>query len=213
MVTLKPPTPLQPLIQVSMKPPSPLHLKTAPKTPISHPQRRRRFQPHTGTSAQRRQRFQTTRLPGRQGLAAAPRAAVGPNRHTFACNSPAHISCFEMQSLKFRAFRRAADCRHQGIACETEDRARFEARGSARLRDDAPRNSSRKGPTGVEGAAGTGGPGCGARGRWQGLAGLRGDAQSQGYRTFRVAGVSPRCCGRGWRGGVRSSKLRRPSRG
>ena len=34
-----------------------------------------------------------------------------------------------------------------------------------------------------------------------------------GYRTFRVAGVSPRCCGRGWRGGVRSSKLRRPSRG
>ena len=25
----------------------------------------------------------------------------------------------------------------------------------------------------------------------------------EGYRTFRVAGVSPRCCGRGWRGGVR----------
>ena len=24
-----------------------------------------------------------------------------------------------------------------------------------------------------------------------------------GYRTFRVAGVSPRCCGRGWCGGVR----------
>ena len=37
--------------------------------------------------------------------------------------------------------------------------------------------------------------------------------EHQGYRTFRVAGVSPRCCGRGWRGGVRSSKLRRPSRG
>ena len=35
----------------------------------------------------------------------------------------------------------------------------------------------------------------------------------RGYRTFRVAGVSPRCCGRGWCGGVRSSKLRRPSRG
>ena len=25
----------------------------------------------------------------------------------------------------------------------------------------------------------------------------------RGYRTFRVAGVSPRCCGRGWCGGVR----------
>ena len=34
MATLKPPTPLQPLIQASMKPPSPLHLKTAPKTPF-----------------------------------------------------------------------------------------------------------------------------------------------------------------------------------
>ena len=34
-----------------------------------------------------------------------------------------------------------------------------------------------------------------------------------GYRTFRVTGVSPRCCGRGWCGGVRSSRLRRPSRG
>lgn len=39
------------------------------------------------------------------------------------------------------------------------------------------------------------------------------DAYMRGYRTFRVAGVSPRCCGRGWCGGVRSSKLRRPSRG
>ena len=72
MATLKPPTPLQSLIQASMKPSSPLHPKTAPKTPISHPQRRRRFQPHTGTSAQRRQRFQTTGLPVQQGLAAAP---------------------------------------------------------------------------------------------------------------------------------------------
>ena len=27
--------------------------------------------------------------------------------------------------------------------------------------------------------------------------------REEGYRTFRVAGVSPRCCGRGWCGGVR----------
>ena len=31
----------------------------------------------------------------------------------------------------------------------------------------------------------------------------RAAAHGRGYRTFRVAGVSPRCCGRGWRGGVR----------
>ena len=36
----------------------------------------------------------------------------------------------------------------------------------------------RPGATGVEGAGGTGGPGCGARGRWRGLAGLRDDAPS-----------------------------------
>ena len=39
---------------------------------------------------------------------------------------------------------------------------------------------------------------------------------TQGSRVighFVLLGVSPRCCGRGWCGGVRSSKLRRPSRG
>ena len=86
MATVKPPSPQRPLMQASMKPPSPLHApeqqplkppsplhpKNAPNTPISHPQRRRRFQPHTGTSAQRRWRFQTTGLPGRQSQAAVP---------------------------------------------------------------------------------------------------------------------------------------------
>ena len=42
------------------------------KEPISHSQRRRRFQSHTGTSEQRRSRFQTTGPPDRQGMAAAP---------------------------------------------------------------------------------------------------------------------------------------------
>ena len=88
VAALKPMTPLRPLMQASMKPPSPLlapeqqplkpttplQPKNTPKTPISHPQRRWRFQlrlslreqrqqgfqPHTGTSEQRRHRFQTT---------------------------------------------------------------------------------------------------------------------------------------------------------
>ena len=32
---------------------------------------------------------------------------------------------------------------------------------------------------------------------------MDGMREDWGYRTFRVAGVSPRCCGRGWCGGVR----------
>ena len=55
-----------------LKPTTPLRPKTAPKTPISHPQRRWRFHTHAGTSKQRRQGFQTTGPPGRQGQAAAP---------------------------------------------------------------------------------------------------------------------------------------------
>ena len=55
------------------------------------------------------------------------------------------------------------------------------------LRDARPGRASRRrtsphlsnvGAAGVEGAAGIGGPGCGARGRWRGLAGLRDDAQA-----------------------------------
>ena len=84
--SMKPPSPLLAPEQRPLKPPSPLQPKNAPKTPISQPQRRRRFQlrlgrrpqrrrrfqPHTGTSAQRRWRFQTTGPPGRQSQAAVP---------------------------------------------------------------------------------------------------------------------------------------------
>ena len=55
VTTLKPTTPLQPLMQTNVKPPSPMQPKTPPKTPISHPQRRRRFHaksprhPHVAT--------------------------------------------------------------------------------------------------------------------------------------------------------------------
>ena len=85
MATLKPITPPQPLIganvkppspllapqQQPLKPPSPLRPKTAPKQPISHLQRRWRFQSRLGRHPQRRWRFQTG-PPGRQGQAAVP---------------------------------------------------------------------------------------------------------------------------------------------
>ena len=59
IATLKPTTPLLAPNRGPLKPASPLHPKTAAKTPISRPQRRRRFQPHTDTSEQRRWRFQS----------------------------------------------------------------------------------------------------------------------------------------------------------
>ena len=58
VATLKPTTPLRVPEQQPLKPPSPLRPKTAPKTPISHPQRR--------------WRSQATGRPGRQGLTTAP---------------------------------------------------------------------------------------------------------------------------------------------
>ena len=72
VATLKPMTPLHPLMQANVKPPSPLlapeqqplkpvtplQPKNTPKTPISHPQRRWRFQLAHHTGPQRRRRFQ-----------------------------------------------------------------------------------------------------------------------------------------------------------
>ena len=78
VATLKPPTPLLAPNKGPLKPTSPLRPKTAPKKPISHPQRRWRFQSHTDTSEQRRWRFQTSEPPGRQGQAAVPVGGGGP---------------------------------------------------------------------------------------------------------------------------------------
>ena len=69
---LKPTTPLLTPNKEPLKPASPLQPKNAPKTPVSHLQRRWRFQTHANTHEQRRHGFQTTEPPGRQGLAAAP---------------------------------------------------------------------------------------------------------------------------------------------
>ena len=76
MAALKPMTPLQPLMQATvkpssplltpqqqpMKPTTPLQPKNVRKTPISHPQRRRRFQLKLDLRKQRRQQFHTTDL-------------------------------------------------------------------------------------------------------------------------------------------------------
>ena len=127
IATLKPTTPLLTPNRGPLKPASPLHPKNAPKTPISHPQRRHRFQPHTDTSKQRRRRFQTTDPAGLQGQAAVP---VG-------------------------------DC---GARPDNEPTPRTTRRHTRHRRCGGRRRDGR--------------PGCGARGRWRGLAGLRDDAPS-----------------------------------
>ena len=80
MATLKPTTPLLTPNKGLLKPASPLPPKNAPKTPISRPQRRRRFrrfQSHSSTSEQRRWQFQTTGPPGLQNPDAIPVASGG----------------------------------------------------------------------------------------------------------------------------------------
>ena len=83
--TVKPMTPLQPLIWANVKPTAPLRPTTAPKTPISQPQRRWRFQPHAHTSEQRRHRFHArdfrcTRAMAGPGPASSRRAEPHPAR-------------------------------------------------------------------------------------------------------------------------------------
>ena len=105
---VKPPSPLQPLMQTNvkppspmlapeqraLKPPSPLQPKNAPKTPISHPQRRCRFQSHTRTSEQRRWRFQLGASKGDAGFTREIYDARGLWRSLAGhrVNAPSHIS-------------------------------------------------------------------------------------------------------------------------
>ena len=109
---MKPPTPMLAPEQRPLKPPSPLQPKNARETPISHPQRRRRFHARD---------FRCSRAIAEPGRAPSQRAEP-------------HIS------------------------------------------DQAP--PVWRAPEGPEGARG---PGCGARGRRRGLAGLRDDAPSEAH--------------------------------
>ena len=201
MATLQPMTPLQPLMQASMKPPSPLHApeqrplkppsplqpKNAPKTPISQPQRRRRFQlrlgrrpqrrrrfqPHTGTSAQRRWRFQTTGPPGRQSQAAVP---VGGG-----WASPQHPWAISVTNVvKPEQFEPPCECSCYKRRQSASKNLDFQ-RKSRRI-DDVCNNTQRSAPRyqhdKPDHIGGSGETGCSARGRRLGLAGLRADAPS-----------------------------------
>ena len=82
IATLKPTTPLLTLNKGPPKPTTPLRPKTAPKTPISHPQRRRRFQSRLGRRPQRRRRFQTTAHLADRARLRSPWATAGIGQAT-----------------------------------------------------------------------------------------------------------------------------------
>ena len=209
MGTLKPMTPLRPLIQASMKPPSPLlapnkgalkpasplRPKTAPKTPISRPQRRWRFQsrlgrrpqrrwrfqlglgrrpqrrrwfqPHTDASEQRRHRFQESGPPGLQDPDAIPVAGGGAWPGDQGAADVTNV----VKPPRFKSpHEDPCDKRRQ-----SKPKNHHNQRKSPQIDDvcnnTPPATLQRHSAAGVEGAGGTGGPDCGTHGRRQGLAG------------------------------------------
>ena len=181
--TLKPTTPMLAPEQQPLKPATPLQPKDAPKTPISHPQRRRRFQSRLGRHPQRRQGFQTTGPAGRQGQAAVPvgggEAWPGDQWAADVTNvvkptqfkSPREDLCYKRRQSKPKNHHFLRKSRWIDDVCNNTRRATRQHtkphwRGGRRR--DLPR---------CRWAAA--GPGCGTRGRWRGLAGLRDDAPSE----------------------------------
>ena len=148
-----------------LKPRTPLHPKTAPESPISHPQRRWRFQLRLSLREQRRQGFHTTGPPGLQGQAAVP---AGDDDTTASQISHA-IRLEEVSTTS------------ENVAIPT-----LLIHDSKESRGNCMRNWGSSAmmwilintthPTGAEGAGGTGGHGCCVRGRRRGLTGQQADA-------------------------------------
>ena len=206
MATLKPTTPLLASNKGALKPASPLHPKIAPKTPISHPQRRWRFQSHTGTSKQRRRRFQshtstseqrrwrfqTTAHLADRAQTRYPWAAAGPGRAT---SGRPTLQTSSNQRDSHRLARtpvtnvvnlspKTTIFSEKALGLTT-----FVTTGQKSTRKTPPiddvRNNTHPSTPKTQHArppmtpTGSSGPDCGARGRWRVLAGPRADAPSR----------------------------------
>ena len=166
MATLKPTTPLLTPNTGPLKPTTPLRPKTAPKPLISHPQRRSRFQTHTGTSEQRRQGFHTTGPPGRQGLTAVPAGdddtTASQISHAIRLEEVSTISeNVAIPTLLIHDSKESRGELHAKLRIWHASRRRV----LAEQRADAPATSATKAPPAWRAPAVTGGPGCGARRR------------------------------------------------
>ena len=155
MATLKPTTPLLTPNTGPLKPASPLRPKTAPKTPISHPQRRWRFQSRLGRCPQRRWRFQITGPAGLQGQAAAP-VAGGWAWPGFETTHPATLQRHSAAGVKGAGgICRGAGGRWRGLAGLRDD-APSEARGADGSRAGRrPPAHTAAGPSGTRPPVGT----------------------------------------------------------
>ena len=168
MATLKPTTPLLAPNKGLLKPTSPLRPKTAPKTPISHPQRRWRFQLRLSLHEQRRQGFHTTGPPGLRP-SSYPQPQCAQNADHLARNTPISPIFTEVVRSLGASLPSTGRLEGAGGTC----------RGAGGRWRGLAGHTRSTGAAGVEGAGGTAGPGCGAGGRWRGLAGLRDDAPSE----------------------------------
>ena len=168
MATLKPTTPLRATNKGPLKPTSPLHPKTAPRTPISHPQRRWRFHSHTGISEQRRWRFQTTGPAGLQGLAATPARSYKPTPQKTRMQFDWERFQQRLKTLQFQRSEFKTRSSRRGIACEIDGRQQ----SLAGLRADAPSNISDQAPLvwrAPEGLEGLAAVPVGGGGAWPGF--------------------------------------------
>ena len=193
---VKPPSPMLAPEQQPLKPPSPLQPKNTPKTPISHPQRRRRFQLRLSLREQRRWRFHARDFQ-------CPRAMVGPGcggrgrwrgLAGLRDDAPSHTSATRRRRCGGR--RRVRRARAGFEIDHSEPQARV-WRSRGRPGPTAPGTPAK--PQATSSIANSG---CGGRGRWRGLAGLRDDAPSH------ISVARPHWCG--GRRRDRRAWLRRP---
>ena len=183
MATLKPTTPLHTHNKTPLKPPSPLHPKTALKTLISHPQRRWRLQPGHLVDRARLRRPRAAAGPGRTTsrraephisnpapqVWRAPEDTRGPrcvahgqqqlHRHS---NVARNLSWSLFATLRKRCNPNAMNSMFELVEGELRAELLVDSHSWASGRRTEP-YASTPGPTGVEGAGGTGGHGRASR--------------------------------------------------
>ena len=180
MATLKPTTPLRPLLQTNVKPPSPMltpeQRALKPTTPL-RPLLQTNVKPPSPMLAPEQRALKPT-TPLQPKNARKTPISLPQRRWRFQLG----LGRREQRRWRFQPHAQTSEQRRQGFHARDFQCPRAIAgpgrttsrRAEPHISDQAP--PVWRAPEGPEGARG---PGCGARGRWRGLAGLRGDAPSE----------------------------------